>query len=347
MGRVAPNPMVGAVLVHDGRIIGEGWHQQYGGPHAEPNCLASVKEVDRNLISQSILYVSLEPCAHFGKTPPCADLIIANKIPKVVIGCSDPFTKVDGKGIGKLRAAGIEVTLHVLELEAKDLNKRFFTFHTKLRPYIILKWAETGNGKMAASLNSSQRLLISNDYSNRLVHRWRSEEAAIMIGTNTALKDDPELTTRLYEGPSPIRLVVDMNLRLPAALKIYNREVRTIIFNSIRHEEIDNLTYYRLTPDESLVQQIANALYLLNIQSVLVEGGAKLLQSCIDENLWDEIRVIKNESLIVTEGLAAPQIRNATKRKELEISGDKIMLFTSEAFIQNPIAIGSTFNIQN
>ena len=197
-GNVAPNPMVGAVLVNNGDIIGEGYHQQYGGPHAEPNCINDVPVEMKHMIPGSTLYVSLEPCAHFGKTPPCADLIIKTGIKKVVVGCRDPFSKVDGKGIDKLRNAGVEVIIGEWENECKELNKRFFTFHTKSRPYIVLKWAQTANGKMAAE--GEDRLLISNDYTNRLVHKWRSEEAAILVGRNTALMDNPSLTTRLWKG---------------------------------------------------------------------------------------------------------------------------------------------------
>ena len=296
--------MVGAVLVHQGRIIGEGFHRQYGGPHAEVNCIDSVQEADRPLIPQSIMYVSLEPCAHFGKTPPCADLIVRHRIPEVVIGCRDPFAQVDGKGIEKLRAAGISVTVGVLEQASTELNKRFFTFHREHRPYIILKWAQTANGRIGNEDHS--RLLISNELTNRLVHRWRSEEAAILVGTNTALFDDPQLSTRLWSGPSPVRLVVDMDLRLPSSLKLFDKQVRTIVFNAIQHEEQGNLLYYQVTKDVNLVHQIANALYQQKILSVLVEGGARLLQSFIDEGYWDEARIITNEALFVKGGIAAP-----------------------------------------
>lgn len=365
---VAPNPMVGAVLVHDDRIIGEGYHMQYGQAHAEPNCIASVKNEDRHLIEQSTMYVSLEPCAHFGKTPPCADLIISKRIPKVIIGCRDPFVQVNGRGIEKLKAAGIEVEVGALEKECKELNKRFFCFNTEHRPYIILKWAETSDGKIAAPSNSPNgvevhpqsllarasninydaqksedgeglpspvggnqqfgtefgkgagRLLISNPYSNRLVHKWRSEEMAILVGTNTALLDDPELTTRLWPGKSPIRLVVDMNLRLPKHLKLFSSGHPTIVFNLLQHtlpEKIDilelqkmDVSHYQVTEDVSLIHQIINALYQLKIQSVMVEGGAQLLQSFIDEGMWDEARVICNEELIIGTGLPAPILKN-------------------------------------
>jgi diaminohydroxyphosphoribosylaminopyrimidine deaminase/5-amino-6-(5-phosphoribosylamino)uracil reductase len=325
-GYVAPNPMVGAVLVYENRIIGEGYHQKYGGPHAEVHCINSVKEEHRSVIDKSVMYVSLEPCAHFGKTPPCADLIIANKIPQVVIGCRDPFKQVDGKGVEKLQAAGVQVTLGVLEQEAKALNKRFITFHTQHRPYIILKWAQTANGKIAGDHNA-ERLLISNEFTNRLVHKWRSEEAAILVGTNTALFDDPALTTRLWNGPDPVRLVIDMNLRLPSTLQLFNGKVRTIVFNSLQHQEQENLLYYQVTHDVNIVHQVVHALYRLNIQSILVEGGAQLLQSFIDEGLWDEMRVITNNELVVPDGLPAPQIQNGHLQKQESLFSDTINYF--------------------
>lgn len=324
-GYVAPNPMVGAVLVYENRIIGEGYHQQYGQAHAEVNCIASVKKTDRPLISSSVMYVSLEPCAHFGKTPPCADLLIQQKILKVVIGSRDPFEAVNGKGIEKLQAAGIEVLSGILANECKELNKRFFTFHTKKRPFIILKWAQTKDGKIAGT--DAQRLLISNAYSNKLVHQWRSEEAAILVGTNTAAADDPSLTNRLWNGPSPVRLVIDTSLRLPETLQVFNRQVPTIIFNTSKQEEQQNLRYYKILSKEPLLPQLLHALYQLNIQSVLVEGGAQLLQSFIDAQLWDEARVITNTSLQIGEGLAAPVLTNAQKTGEQLLQTDIIELF--------------------
>lgn len=327
-GSVAPNPMVGAVLVYEEKIIGEGWHQQYGKAHAEVNCINAVKEEDRKLIQLSTLYVSLEPCAHYGKTPPCADLIIQYKIPKVVIGCADPFEKVDGKGIEKLKVAGVEVIQGILEKEAKELNKRFFTFHTKQRPYIILKWAQTADGKIAGL--SGERLLISNEYSNRLVHKWRSEEAAILVGTNTTLLDNPELTTRLWEGHSPVRLIIDRKLKLPTDLKVFNQQVPTIIFNTIKHEEKENLLYYKLNDTNNLLPQIMDALYQRNIQSVLVEGGTSLLQSFIEEGIWDEARLITNTTLKIENGLSAPLLNNVYQIFEQQLLTDKIEIFTSQ-----------------
>jgi diaminohydroxyphosphoribosylaminopyrimidine deaminase/5-amino-6-(5-phosphoribosylamino)uracil reductase len=343
--------MVGSVLVYNNRVIGEGYHENYGGPHAEVNCINSVKQVDQDLISDAVMYVSLEPCSHFGKTPPCADLIIAKKIKKVIIGCRDPFVEVNGTGIEKLRSAGIEVIENILEEQCKQLNKRFFTFHTQHRPYTILKWAQTQNGKIApafpnlsSEVNNStivERLLISNEYTNRVVHKWRSEEASILVGTSTALLDDPELTNRYWTGKQPLRLVLDMDLKLPSGLKLFNdKKSYTIVFNSKQHElegfslhsKKTELGFYQITHDVSAVQQIMHGLYQLKIQSVLVEGGAKLLQSFIDEALWDEARVITNSELHITNGLPAPSLSNHKLVKEDLIISDQIHYFAN---IQN------------
>ena len=325
-GNVAPNPMVGAVMVYNDKIIGEGYHQKYGEAHAEPNCIKhAIENGYGDLISRSTLYVSLEPCVHFGKTPPCADLIISHNIPKVIVGCRDPFKKVNGKGIEKLKTAGVEVEYGILEKDCKESNKRFLGFHTLHRPYIILKWAQTVNYKMAGQ--GSDRLFITNEFTNRIVHKWRGEESSILIGTNTALIDDPELTTRLWTGNRPVRLVIDMALKLPSNLKIFNGQVRTIVFNKLKHEEGDDLLFYQVTEDVLLVHQIINALYRLKILSVIVEGGAKLLQSFIDEGLWDEARVITNEELMVDTGLNAPQFSSASKVGEDKIFTDKVEFF--------------------
>ena len=307
-GYVAPNPMVGSVLVHKDRIIGEGYHEVYGQAHAEVKCINSVTEADKSLIPDSVLYVSLEPCAHFGKTPPCADLIIANKIKSVVVGCRDPFEQVNGKGIEKLQQAGIEVITGVLEKECKDLNKRFFTFHTKKRPYIVLKWAQSKNLKIANA--DFSRVYITNALSNRLVHRWRSEEAAIMVGTNTALLDNPALDTRNWTGPDPVRLVIDMTLRLPQTLKIFDRKQKTVIFNFLKEEEQDNLLFYKLHKEQSSVKALLEACYKLKLQSILVDGGNKLAESFINEGAWDKARVIENSQSIIDNGLRAPLLAN-------------------------------------
>jgi riboflavin biosynthesis protein RibD len=337
-GYTAPNPLVGAVLVHEGRIIGEGYHKLYGEPHAEVNCIQCVQPEDVHLISDSTLYVSLEPCAHFGKTPPCTDLILLNNIKHVIVGCSDPFKDVNGKGIDKLKANGVRVELGILESECRQLNKRFFTYHTEHRPYIILKWAQSANRKIANSDYS--RVKISNDFTNRLVHKWRSEEMAILIGTNTAYYDDPELTTRLWPGKHPIRLVLDMDLKLPPHLKLFNSNSPLIIFNRHQHSlPLENMTitdvrninvgYYQITEDVSIVHQIVNAIYHMQINSVLVEGGAKLLQSFIDEHVWDESRIITNNELSITNGLAAPEIDSFKKTSNEVILTDSIHYYYS------------------
>ena len=320
-GTVSPNPMVGAVLVYEGIIIGEGFHGKFGGPHAEVNCINNVSKENQELISKSTLYVSLEPCSHFGKTPPCSHLIIHHKIKKVVIGCTDIFKEVSGKGIAQLSDAGIEVVTGVLERQCMELNRRFFCFHEKKRPYIILKWAQSFNSKIGAI--SGERILISNDYSNRLVHKWRSEEDAILIGTKTALNDDPNLTTRLWNGKNPVRVVIDIDLKLPSSLKVFNDASPSIIFNNFKNEKQGNIQFIKIEGNDFLFF-LLQSLYNLNIQSVIIEGGTKTLQSFIDAGLWDETRVIINTELNILEGVDAPELKDG----ELE---------TTEAFFTDLI----------
>jgi diaminohydroxyphosphoribosylaminopyrimidine deaminase/5-amino-6-(5-phosphoribosylamino)uracil reductase len=324
-GYVAPNPMVGAVLVYKDRIIGEGYHPQYGAPHAEVNCIRSVKPENADKIADSVLYVSLEPCSHYGKTPPCTDLLLQHKIKKVVIGSLDPNKEISGGGAAILKAGGVETETGILEKKCIELNKRFFTFHTQHRPYVILKWAQTADGKIAGA--TTERILISGETTNRLVHKWRSEEASILIGTHTALLDDPELTTRKWPGPSPVRLVVDMELQLPSSLKIFNSKQRTIIFNTLKQEESGFLTYYQVTEDASLVHQVVNALYQMSLQSVLVEGGARLLQSFIEKNMWDEARIICNKQLAIGKGLPAPHLPAMKPVTEITIENDEVTFY--------------------
>ena len=323
-GNVAPNPMVGAVLVYEYKIIGEGYHKKYGGPHAEVNCINNVEEKNKSLIEKSTMYVSLEPCAHQGKTPPCSDLIIKNKIKKVVIGCRDTYEKVAGKGIEKLQNAGVETVTGILEKECIELNKRFFTFHQKKRPFIILKWAQSANGKIGSHEN--KRILISNDYSNHLVHKWRSEEAGILVGTNTVLKDDPLLTIRLWKGKNPVRILIDKKLKLPLSLKIFNKDSKTIIFNLYKNAIEENCRFIKLENDNFL-NEITLSLFENDIQSILVEGGTKTLQSFIDAGLWDEARVITNEELIIESGIAAPEIKNFFLVKEEKCFSDLIHFY--------------------
>ncbi|UAY52449.1 bifunctional diaminohydroxyphosphoribosylaminopyrimidine deaminase/5-amino-6-(5-phosphoribosylamino)uracil reductase RibD [Ferruginibacter albus] len=319
-GNVAPNPMVGAILVYDDKIIGEGHHKKYGEAHAEVNCINSVKEEEKELIPKSTLYVSLEPCAHYGKTPPCADLIIKHKIPNVIIGCRDSYDEVNGKGIEKLKAAGVNVIVGILETEALELNRRFFTFYQRHRPYVILKWARSNDNKIANA--DLSRVFISNEEVNRLVHKWRSEEAAILVGTNTALRDDPSLTTRLWQGHNPVRLVIDKELKLPSSLHLFDNTVKTVIFNNVKNKEEGNTSYYQLKTTS--LKEILNVLYEQKIQSMIVEGGSKLLQAFIDEGLWDETRIITNNELSIQNGLNAPVLKNDIFIKEEVINNNSI-----------------------
>lgn len=324
-GAVAPNPMVGAVLVHADTIIGEGYHRQWGQAHAEVNCINSVSAENRQLIETSCLYVSLEPCAHYGKTPPCADLVIANKIPQVVIGCRDSFGQVDGKGIKKLIDAGVMVTVPVLEQQALQLNKRFFTFHNKRRPFVILKWAQSANGKIGSG--DEKRLLISNELTNRRVHKWRSMEASILVGTNTARMDDPMLTNRLWPGGHPLRLVIDTHLQLPRSLHLFDGSTKTIVFNTDQERKTGELHLYKLPDRQSILTEILSALYSLQVLSVLVEGGNKLLQSFIDEGHWDEARIISNTKLDITGGTEAPILSNARQVRKENLLSDSIVYY--------------------
>jgi diaminohydroxyphosphoribosylaminopyrimidine deaminase/5-amino-6-(5-phosphoribosylamino)uracil reductase len=330
MGDVAPNPMVGSVLVFENKIIAEGYHQKYGEAHAEVNCINNVSENDKNLIEKSTLYVSLEPCSHYGKTPPCADLIIRNKIKKVVIGCKDVYKEVAGKGIAKLENAGVEVVSKVLEKECIELNKRFFTFHQKFRPYIILKWAQSFNGKIAA--HDGKRILISNEYSNRLVHKWRGEESSILIGTTTALKDNPFLTTRLWQGKNPVRIVIGKNSRLPTSLNVFNGDVKTIIFSLVKNTASENLFYIKLE-NEKFLEQLLHSLFEMNIQSLLVEGGAKTLQSFVDVGLWDEARVITNEKMVIENGIPSPEIKDFILEKQETYFDDRVSFYKNKMII--------------
>lgn len=327
-GFVAPNPMVGAVLVYEDKIIGEGYHQQYGKPHAEVNCINSVKSDDRKLISSSTMYVSLEPCAHHGKTPPCADLLIEQRVKKVVIGTKDIFAKVNGLGIQKLQNAGIEVKTGILEDRCRELNKRFFTFHQYKRPYIILKWAQTNNGVIGTETN--KRLLITNKFTNALVHKWRSEEAAILVGTNTVLKDNPELTNRLHTGNNPVRMFIDKRLSVSKDFNIFNNKAKTVVFNNTEQKNEGENIYIRLNKNISAEEQIVNYCYKNQLQSILIEGGAILLQSFINKGLWDECRVITNTALFEQEGVKAPALKDETYLYTEEILTDRIDFYKNK-----------------
>ncbi|HEY8387463.1 MAG TPA: bifunctional diaminohydroxyphosphoribosylaminopyrimidine deaminase/5-amino-6-(5-phosphoribosylamino)uracil reductase RibD [Parasegetibacter sp.] len=324
VGYVAPNPLVGAVLVHADRVIGEGYHACYGQAHAEVNCLNSVKEDDKFAIAASTLYVSLEPCAHFGKTPPCADLIINSGIKKVVIGCKDSFSKVDGKGIEKLKQAGTEVVVGVLEKECIELNRRFFCFHNKKRPYIILKWAQSSDGLVG---QEGRRIAISNELTNRLVHKWRSAESGIMVGSKTALDDNPLLTNRHWTGKNPVRMVSDRYLKLHSGLHLMDNQVPTLVFNLLESRDTDQMKWVKLKEGTNWIQQIMDFCYNNGIQSILVEGGPALTSLFLEEGIWDEARIITNTRLILENGIAAPRFSGVGLLKSEMILNDKIEWF--------------------
>ncbi|MGI0106623.1 bifunctional diaminohydroxyphosphoribosylaminopyrimidine deaminase/5-amino-6-(5-phosphoribosylamino)uracil reductase RibD [Salinimicrobium sp. WS361] len=310
LGRTSPNPVVGSVIVHNEVIIGEGWHQKSGEPHAEVNAVNSVK--DKSLLPKSTIYVSLEPCSHYGKTPPCSNLIIDCGIKKVVIGTVDPFSEVAGKGIKKLMDAGCEVRVGVLEQECRELNKRFFTFHTKKRPYIILKWAQSSDGFLAPlPLKNVERkpVWITGKYSKQLVHKWRAEEQAILVGTNTAVADNPQLNTRLWQGNDPVRVVLDRNLRIPTDSHLFDGSVKTIVLTEDPSEKMlsKNVIFETLDFEGALAQQVCEVLFRHEIQSVIIEGGRQTLQTFIDADLWDEARIFTGKTHF-KEGIKAPEV---------------------------------------
>lgn len=305
----APNPMVGAVIVCDGKIIGEGYHVRCGEAHAEVNAIRSVK--DTSLLKRSTIYVSLEPCSHYGKTPPCADLIIEKEIPRIVIGCQDPFAKVAGRGIQKLKDAGREVVVGVLEEECRYLIRRFITFHTLHRPYITLKWAESGDKYIDKCRESGSPVLLSSPLTSMLVHKKRAEHSAIMVGTRTAELDNPSLTVRNWQGRSPVRIVLDRQQRLPPALHLFDGSVPTLVFTDKPHAAQTNLEYIPIDFQQDILPQIMEYLYAQGLQSLLVEGGSILLQSFIDAELWDEI-VVEESPLKLLSGVKAPEMNNKT-----------------------------------
>lgn len=315
----APNPMVGAVIVHNGRIIGEGYHARCGEGHAEVNAIRSVK--DESLLKESTIYVSLEPCSHYGKTPPCADLIISKGIPRVVVGCIDPFSQVSGRGIQKLKNAGIDVTVGVLEEECKNLIKRFVTFNTQKRPYITLKWAESADGFIDINRENGSPVVLSTPITSMYVHKQRAEHKAILVGRRTALLDNPSLTTRNWYGANPLRLVIDRTLLLPSHLKLFDHSTPTLVFTEKEKANEANLDYITIDFSKDILPQILTVLYERKIQSLLVEGGTTLLQSFIDSELWDDIYVEHSEK-ILNDGVKSPTIPIGI-RKQYE-SRDKI-----------------------
>lgn len=304
--KVAPNPMVGCVIVKDGVIIAEGYHKEYGKAHAEVNAI-SVLSPDFDF-TDCTLYVNLEPCSHKGKTPPCSDLLVKKKFKKVVICNTDTNPLVGGKGIERLKKAGIEVESGVLESEGRELNKRFFTFHEKKRPYIILKWAQTKDGfisKTPIPQNKNENW-ITGEESKKLVHEWRAQEQAIMVGTTTVLNDNPELTVRLTEGKNPIRVVIDRELKLNSDFNIFNDTAETLVFTEFEKTSTNTTKYFKIDFKEKVLEQILSKLYTLNISSIIIEGGTTLLQSFINENQWDEARVFINPDKSFGSGIKAP-----------------------------------------
>jgi len=316
-GSVRPNPMVGCVIVHEDKIIGEGYHQLYGGPHAEVNAIHAVE--DKSLLPFSTVYVTLEPCAHFGKTPPCADLLVAQQVGKVIIGALDSNPLVGGKGVELLKKAGIPVESGVLEDRVRLQNNRFFTAMEKHRPYILLKWAQTRDGYVARGNYDSK--WISNEYSRQLVHKWRAEEHAIMVGTQTAHYDNPKLNVRFFVGQDPVRVMIDKKLTLDPNSYLYDQSQPTICYNTEKNEELENLIYVKLQKD-FLLKDILLDLQERKIQSVLVEGGSFLLQKFISENLWDEARVFTGNTLF-GEGIKAPEL-NAIRVETHNIMEDRL-----------------------
>lgn len=322
-GSVSPNPRVGCVIAKDGKIIGEGWHQKYGGPHAEVNAVNNV--ADTNQLEGSVVYVNLEPCAHVGKTPPCADLLIKHKVGRVVIANTDTNSLVSGKGVEKLKAAGIEVTQNVLAQQGRELNKRFFTFHEKQRPYIILKWAQTLDGFVARSNYESK--WISNEQSRQVVHKWRSEEDAVLVGTKTAAHDNPVLTVRDWSGRNPVRIVIDRFLRLPDKLSLFDGSVKTICYNVLKHEEHPNLILVRLA-ETNFLESLVTHLGSTGIQSLIVEGGSTTLSLFINAGLWDEARVFTSNRQFYA-GIAAPAFEGSFIAEE-KIESDTLRIYSPD-----------------
>lgn len=301
LGKTYPNPLVGSVIVHNGKIIGEGYHHKAGENHAEINAINSVE--DKNLIPESTIYVSLEPCAHYGKTPPCALKIKELGFKKVVIGAMDSHDKVNGKGKKIIQDAGIEAVSGILEKECIELNKRFFTYHEKKRPYIILKWAESGDGFLDKNYKPTA---VSNALVNQFVHQLRADEHAILVGTQTALADNPSLTVRSVEGTHPVRILIDFDLKVPNDFNIYNNAARTFVLNAVKEGTEDHIEFIKIKK-ENFLSDLMESLYKEQIQSVIIEGGRFTLQQFIDSDLWDETIVIKNENLRLENGTKAPE----------------------------------------
>ena len=325
-GKVATNPLVGSLLVHEGTIIAEGFHSVFGGAHAEVNVLSRVN--NPAILQNSTLYVNLEPCSHHGKTPPCTSLILEKEIPKVVICNSDPNPKVNGEGIKILKRAGIEVVSGVLEQNGLELNRRFFTFHNHKRPYVILKWAQSADGFVAPlhfEKENNGITWISNLTSRLLVHKWRSEEQAILVGKTTAMADNPKLNVRGFIARDPLRIVIDPNLELPHHLNIFNKKSKTIIFNLVKNQIFENLEYVKIGSRKKIISALLSELYLRDIQSVMIEGGTFTLNSFMEEGFWDEMRVFTG-GISLKNGIKAPSVRLIPEEQQL-IGTDLLQIF--------------------
>ena len=307
LGHTAPNPMVGSVIVANNTIIGEGYHRKCGEAHAEVNAVNAVKNT--NLLQESTIYVNLEPCSHFGRTPPCSNLIIEKKIPKVVIGCVDTFSEVSGRGIEQLQNAGCEVITGVLEPESKELNRSFFTFHKKKRPYVVLKWAQTADGFIdiyRTKDTAIEPLWITNETARLLVHKWRTEEDAIMVATNTVAKDNPKLNVRDCAGKNPIRITIDRNLRLSKSLSLFDGSIPTLVFTSKKVKNTLNIEYIQIDFESNMfLENMMNVLYNKEIQSIFIEGGSEFFNSIVKKKLWDEARVFTGDK-IFGNGIKSP-----------------------------------------
>lgn len=325
-GNASPNPMVGAVIVCDGKIIGEGYHAKCGQAHAEVNAIRSVK--DESLLKRSTIYVSLEPCAHYGKTPPCADLIIEKQIPRIVIGCRDPFSKVAGRGIQKLRDAGRKVVVGVLEQECRDLIKHFITFNTLKRPYVILKWAESADGYIDIERTGGSPEALSTPLTSMLVHKRRAEADAILVGRRTAELDNPSLTVRHWYGKNPVRVVLDRELTLSPDLHLFDGTVKTLVFTAKEHPDREGVEYIRLDYSQEIIPQVLTALYQRGLQTLLVEGGSRVLQSFIDAALWDEM-VVEASARSLHSGVKAPEINPEIRYSTEKHFGVEIRRYTS------------------
>lgn len=325
-GKVSPNPMVGCVVAHNDTIVGEGWHKEYGSNHAEVNAINAV--VDKSILPECSLYVNLEPCSHYGKTPPCTDFIIKHGIQKVFVANLDNNPLVAGKGVEKLKNAGLIVQTGILATEGKNLNKRFFAFMQHLRPYIILKWAESADGFMG---NDNQTpIWLSNTLSKKIVHQWRSEEDAIIVGTNTAQTDNPQLNVRDWTGRNPIRIVIDKNLRLAKNLHLFDGSQTTFCYNLIKEDYLPNIEYIKIKENDFINHLLAD-LYSKKIQSLIVEGGNILLNSLLEANLFDEIRIFRTPKSL-GKGLPAPQPKGTLVYKEQILDNDLLIFRNEDVF---------------